>query len=317
MNKVKEISSIKIKAQAEKLATLAGHRDCIYTLCAAKEDKYFFSAAGDGLIALWDLSRPEVGELVAKVPNSVYAIALYEQKNQLIVGQNFEGIHLIDIQNKEEINSAKITDAAIFDIQVYKNFAFIACGDGVLIIFDIENWASIKHIKASDKSVRSIAFNEKNNEFALGYSDNQIRIFDLSTFELKKTIKAHENSIFTLAYTKEGAFLLSAGRDAHLKVWDSSNDYQLIEDIPAHLYAINHIVFSPTGRVFATASMDKSIKVWDSQTFKLIKVIDKARHAGHGTSVNKLLWSKYNSYLVSGSDDRSVSVWDLRFYTVS
>ena len=78
-----------------------------------------------------------------------------------------------------------------------------------------------------------------------------------------------------------------------------------------HMYAINHLSFSPDSKYFVTCSMDKSIKVWDAEKFQLLKVIDKARHAGHGTSVNKVLWSGYNNLLVSGSDDRSISVWEI------
>ena len=59
--------------------------------------------------------------------------------------------------------------------------------------------------------------------------------------------------------------------------------------------------------------MDKSIKVWDTTELKLLKVIDKARHAGHGTSVNKLLWTSFNDQLISASDDRTLSVWSLKF----
>jgi WD40 repeat protein len=59
--------------------------------------------------------------------------------------------------------------------------------------------------------------------------------------------------------------------------------------------------------------MDKSIKVWDAVSFKLLKVIDRARYAGHGTSINKLLWTPYQNQVVSCSDDRSLSVWKLHF----
>ncbi|MFT7151210.1 MAG: WD40 repeat protein, partial [Nonlabens sp.] len=62
-----------------------------------------------------------------------------------------------------------------------------------------------------------------------------------------------------------------------------------------------------------TCSMDKSIKVWDAETFQLLKVIDKARHAGHGTSINKVLWTNFNNLLLSASDDRSISTWDIKF----
>ena len=57
--------------------------------------------------------------------------------------------------------------------------------------------------------------------------------------------------------------------------------------------------------------MDKSIKIWDAREYKLLKVIDKARHAGHGTSINKLWWSEYENLLVSASDDKKISVWNL------
>ena len=59
--------------------------------------------------------------------------------------------------------------------------------------------------------------------------------------------------------------------------------------------------------------MDKSVKVWQTADLTLLKVIDKARHAGHGTSVNKLLWSSYNDQVVSASDDRTISIWDVIF----
>jgi WD40 repeat protein len=89
--------------------------------------------------------------------------------------------------------------------------------------------------------------------------------------------------------------------------------YSLEKSIVAHMYAINHIAFSPQETLFVTCSMDKSIKVWDAITFQLLKVIDRARFAGHGTSVNKLLWTTYHGQIVSGSDDRTLSVWQLTF----
>jgi len=91
------------------------------------------------------------------------------------------------------------------------------------------------------------------------------------------------------------------------------SDYSFKENIAAHLFAINYLSFRKDGKFFVTCSMDKSIKLWDAETFRLLKVIDKGRHAGHGTSINKLVWSKYNNQVIAVSDDRSISIWDFDF----
>ncbi|MFD2937948.1 WD40 repeat domain-containing protein [Spirosoma flavum] len=295
----------------EKIDTFGGHRDPVYTLERGPVAEQFFSAGGDGQVVKWHLDRPDLGELVANVPASIYALALHPTSGLLWVGQNYEGIHLIDTVQKREVASLKLTSAAIFDIKFYKNDAFVALSDGVVAVVNTDQLVVRKHLKASEQSARCIAINPIERELAVGYSDNVVRIFDLLTYELKQIIPAHTNSVFTIAYSPEFQYLLTAGRDAHLKVWDVEKKYSLQQDIVAHMFAINHLSFSTNGRLIATASMDKSIKIWDAETYKLVKVVDRSRHAGHGTSVNKVLWTEYHELLLSSSDDRTISVWKL------
>ncbi len=296
----------------QKIDTFGGHRDCVYTLEGGTNTNEFYSAGGDGLVVRWRLDRPDQGELIANVPASVYALARHPGSGLLWVGQNYEGLHLIDPVQKREVQSLKLTSAAIFDIKFYRNDTFVALSDGVVVVLDTEQVAVRKYLKAATQSARCIAINPVERELAVGYSDNSIRIFDLFTYDMKRVITGHTNSVFTLTYSPNFRFLLSAGRDAHLKVWDVEHDYGLHQNVVAHLFAINHLTFSPDGTLFATASMDKSVKIWDAETFRLLKVVDRARHAGHGTSVNKLLWTTYQQQLLSASDDRTISVWQLR-----
>ena len=295
----------------EKVDTFGGHRDCVYVLESGLVPEQFFSAGGDGQVVRWHLDRPDLGELVAQVPASVYALARHPATGLLWVGQNYEGLHLIDTDRKAETASLKLTSAAIFDIKFYKNDAFVALSDGVVVVVDAGQVVVRRHLKAANQSARCLAVNPVERELAVGNSDNAVRIFDLETLALKQTILAHTNSVFTIAYSPDFRYLLTAGRDAHLKVWDVENGYALHTDVVAHIFAINHLVFSPDGRFFATASMDKSIKIWDAETYRLLKVVDRARHAGHGTSVNKLLWTNFRQQLLSASDDRTISVWKL------
>ncbi len=297
--------------QVHKVDTFGGHRDAVYALAPGLEPATFFSAGGDGQVVRWRLDRPDLGELVARVPASVYALLPEPATGQLWVGQNYEGIHRIDPTRQQETASLKLTTAAIFDLKQYQQTLFVALSDGVVAVIDTEQLAVRRHLKASGQSARTISINPVERDVAVGYSDHSVRIFDLDTLQLKRHIQAHTNSVFSVAYSPDFRFLLTAGRDAHLKAWAVEADYRLEHDVAAHLFAINHLTFSPDERWIATASMDKSIKIWEGSTLKLVKVVDRARHAGHGTSVNKLLWVNQPDRLISASDDRTLGIWEL------
>jgi len=294
-----------------RLHNFTGHRDCIYTLQQANEPHLFFSGSGDGMIVLWNLETPDEGQVIANLPNSIYALHLHQPSGLLVVGHNYNGIHLLDWQNKAEKGSLQMTKAPIFDIQSFGSRLWAGDKDGMLTELDITTLTITNRVKVSDKSVRAIAVHPETGEIAVGCSDHCIRIYDLDTLVLKQEWEAHQNSVFALRYTPDGNYLLSGSRDARLKTWDLKAGYLKVAEVVAHMHAINHIEFSPDSKHFVTCSMDKSIKVWDLDEMRLLKVIDKGRHAGHGTSVNKLLWTAHQSQLVSASDDRTISVWDI------
>lgn len=297
------------KVEVSKVATLEGHNDCIYTVSPSGSAAEVISAAGDGMVVSWDLNNPKDGHLIVKTPNSVYALLPIPENDSLIVGQNFEGIHEIDLNTKKELRSLKLDSKEIFDIKKFKSFLCVATKSGDVFIINYNDFTIVKTLKHSTKSARCISIGEK--DIAVGYSDNKIRIYNQDSLELVQTIDAHDISVFTLNYTPDNRFLISGSRDARIKFWDVNQQYILNEDIAAHMYAINHITLTDDGKYLFSCSMDKSIKVWDTNSRKLLKVIDKVRHAGHGTSINKLYWSKEKKQLIAASDDRTLTVWDI------
>ncbi len=297
----------------QKIATYKGHNDCVYTLAPSDRPSVFFSGAGDGMVVQWDLLKPDEGTLIATLPKSVYALHHHADSNLLIAGHNYSGIHIFNWGEKREVASLQLTESAIFDISSVDNLLLVGTGDGTLVTVNLRTAQLVDRIKLSDKSIRSIAVNRLLNEVALGYSDNYIRVLSLQDFSQKLAFQAHANSVFTLRYTPDNHYLISGSRDARLKTWDAIGGYKLVNEVVAHIFSINHMAFSPDGRHFVTGSMDKSIKVWEAESQKLIKVIDKSRHAGHGTSVNKLLWSAHENQVISASDDRTISIWNIIF----
>lgn len=294
-----------------KLATFKGHRDSIFTLEAGPEPGSFFSAGGDGMVVRWSLDDPDRGVSVLQVPNSVYALCCLREQNRMVVGHNFEGLlHLIDLDSKKQIRSLKITDASIFSVVQYQDRLFAASGDGFITETDVELRHIVQRVRYAEKSARTLLYNAVRCELAVGYSDQTIRILNGRSLELLHEIKAHTSSVFGLAFTPDPELLISVGRDAHMKFWQTDRNYELYDDIVAHGYAIHDVAFAADRPYFATASMDKTIRLWNTTDRSILKVIDKARHHGHSASVNKLLFLPgYSDVFVSCSDDKTIGAW--------
>jgi WD repeat-containing protein 61 len=296
-----------------KIATLAGHRDAVYALTGGPGSTVY-SGSADGMVVGWDTAEPaRDGELLARVENSVYALRHLPEQNLLVLGHNFQGIQAIDLAGRKLAYATALPPVAIFEtvFSMSRQRLYVALGDGTLAVLALPDFRLEKLLRLAHKSLRCLALHESRGELAVGSSDTFTRILDLDSLETKYTLGESVNSVFSVAYSPDGARLLTAGRDAQIRTWDVAAGYALAGTVPAHMYTINHLAFSPGGQYVASCSLDKSIKLWDAATLTLLRVLDRARSAGHGTSVNRLVWPGTENRLVSCSDDRSLAVWQL------
>ena len=296
-----------------KIATLAGHRDAVYALTGGPES-VIYSGSADGMVVGWDAAAPtRDGELLARVENSVYALRHLPELGMLVLGHNFQGIQAIDLAGRQLAHATALPPVAIFEIvhSASRQRLYVGLGDGTLAVLTVPDFRLEKLLRLADKSLRCLALHEGRAELAVGSSDTLTRILDLDSLETKYTLGESTNSVFSVAYSPDGTQLLTAGRDAQIRTWDVAAGYALAGTVAAHMYTIHHLAFSPDGRYLASCSLDKSIKLWDAATLTLLRVLDRARAAGHGTSVNRLVWPGNQNRLVSCSDDRSLAVWQL------
>lgn len=294
----------------ERIDSFSGHRAPIYSLEVGREPHFIYSAGSDGWVVEWNLLKPDVGKVMAHIEGSVYCLKLDRSSNIFWVGQNFEGIHGVQIEDQSRVFSIGMSKKAIFDICFWDHQVWVGHDHGMISVIDREGQQIIKLIKAGDKSARTMCLVGL-DKIAVGFSDGFIRVFN-KHFEMESAWLAHELSVFSMIYEDSSHSLISVGRDAKIKRWLlNGENTHLVQEVPAHIYAIHDIVMSPDKQFFATASMDKTIKIWNVNDLNLLKVIDAPRYGSHKNSVNKLLWSAFQDYLVSASDDKNISIWKI------
>lgn len=292
-----------------KLYEFKGHRDSVYGLAAGPTDTEFFSAGGDGMVAGWNLNHPDQGNLIMRVPGSVYAVCYLKKRHWLAIGQNNEGVRLVDLNTKKLVASIRMEGVAIFDMLETSSHLVVAGGNGTVYFIHPETGKIELQVACSEKSARCLAYIRESEKLIVGFSDNSLKVLQSGT--VVHEWPAHTKSIFGLAYHEPLQAVFSVSRDARIKAW-SLTDFRMQHEVVAHTFAINSLSLSPDGRHFITGSMDKTVKVWQADSLKLLKVLDKTRHGGHSNSVNKVLWLSPNR-LVSASDDRNIYIWDIRF----
>ncbi len=320
-----------IEVDVTKIAQLTGHTGAIFAITDGTsrdnreggDEQYILSGAGDGWVVEWDLAKPDVGRLVAKVERNIFSLLFIKNQNKIIAGDMDGGVRFVDLAEPTLIrNVAHHGGKGCFDLKIIDNQLLTIGGDGILTRWSLAENRSLESIQLSHKSLRCFDYSKEKNELAIGASDGSVYFVDATSLELKDVWKkVHDNSIFAIRYTPDSSYLLTGGRDAHLKLWDLTENgenkpVEPLESLPAHLFTINSIVFHPKNpTIFATASRDRTIKIWqldnENEQLKLLKVIDTIRHGCHVRSVNRLYWSNYNDYLISASDDRTLIVWQV------
>ena len=298
--------------ELQKKGQFLGHNAAVYAICAFKKQDHFLSTGGDGWIVEWDLNRPETGRLLAKTDANIFSMLYLNQKNWVVAGNMYGGLHWIDLNNAVNFKSVLHHKKGVFALALFNENEILSLGgDGALSKWDIENCRATETLVLSNKSLRAIALHPSQNIMAVAASDSNIYLLDSDKLTVLQTIeKAHDNSVFSIQFSPDGKYLLSGGRDAYLRIWDSNKNFEELPTQAAHLFTVNDIAFHPGGKIFATASRDKSIRIWDAENFALLKVIDAIRYAGHLKSVNKLLWTA--DALLSCSDDRSIIAWEVK-----
>ena len=114
-------------------------------------------------------------------------------------------------------------------------------------------------------------------------------------------LSAHGRHAQCVAFTRSGRLLLSAGQDAHIRLW-SVPGFKAVGSITGHRNSVNSLVFSPAETQLATSSSDGTVRVWSFPEGRPVRVLEKQAGARFSPS---------GRFLASFSSRGRIAIWSM------
>ena len=287
------------------LRVIKEHTGAIYKLIPGPEENQFFSASGDGIIALWSLSVDQP-LMVFKCSEPVFTILYLHHKQELIAGCQSGDMQIFSLRDRKQIRHIQAHTKGIFYIASLpeENLIWTAGGDGIINVWCANDYKLIKNRHICSTKTRHIHAGQK---IRISCGDGHVRVVEPMNLETQQMIFTHGKGCSISADHPSKPVWLSGGRDGFIRVFSQDENMEILA-LPAHKGTVYGLQFHSDHDILVTHGTDKTIAFWNSSTMELLHRI-AAGASAHTHSINTAVW--LNDTLVSAGDDRSIIAWKI------
>jgi WD40 repeat protein len=263
-------------------------RTDVRSVAFSPNSKWLVAGSSDQHVWLWDV---ETGILLARTPernlgghvNTVSSVAFdpADQSGKTLATASWDNtLRLWTIDNSGGDTKFVLLDklsghsSSVWTLAYSANGEWLASGssDHKTILWkpgQISQIASV--VDQLNGDVWALTTSPKRDQLAVGDWAGNIHVWDFDGHRLsnRKSLK-QQGAVLSLAYSHDDKWLVSAGTDKIIHVWNAQTQKEAWSIPNAHGDEIWSAIFSPDDRWLASASYDYTVKIWDTTTHQLV-----------------------------------------------
>lgn len=202
------------------------HTAQVFDLRHSAKHGLFFSAGGDGQLAVGNSNTFELARIKKLCNEKVRGLALHPDEQELAV----------------------------------------ACGDGSIRIFSLPGMEEVFTIAAHQQSANCVAYHPAGKYLLSGGKDAHLRAWRTDSRELITEIPAHNFAIYSIVFSPDAMYFATGSRDKTVKIWNAETPGFLLriskENQDGHINSVNRLLWNKQQGVLFSAGDDRSVMGW-------------------------------------------------------
>lgn len=314
---------------AAPIMVLSGHSAEVLDVKFDSTGEHLASASVDRTINLWKVYGPECRNYgVLKGPKgAIMSIDFSPVRplERLYAGSADKILTSFDLKTGQSVRRHRGHTALINSISISgvtgQELLASASDDGTVRIWREDEKDPLDTFELG-YPITAIEWSIDGQQIFVGGLDNDIHCFDMRKKEVAWSLRSHTNTIAGLSLSPDGSFLLSAGFDDTVRIWDvrpfapvtnalgPNTPRRLVQTLlgaPAGFdNQLRSPSWDPTGDKVAVGSADRTLCIWNANTGNILYKLP-----GHKGTVTSCAFHPKEPIVASGGVDRHVFLGEI------